>query len=69
MREFEFTKEHGLAIQEGQLNDWKLKLSAAIYSDLLAYVEEDNAKLSKDATGDDVFRGTDFDRFIGNWKP
>jgi hypothetical protein len=67
MRE-QFTKEQGFDIQKQQLDRWKPKLSNALYSDLLAFVEEDNAKLPENATGYDVCRGTEFDNFIANWK-
>lgn len=64
-----FTKEDGLAIQKEQLEEWKSKLNAACYSDLLAYLEEKNSHLTEESPGYDVYRGTDLDNFIHNWKP
>lgn len=65
----EFTLIDGLNTQMKQLLSWKKKLNAECYDSLLGYAAKENERLSPNASGYDVVRGTDLDRHIGNWKP
>jgi hypothetical protein len=61
--------ERGLAIQEEQLKEWRRKLNAECYSDLVTWLGQENLKLGKDATLYSVTRGQAMTMFICNWFP
>lgn len=66
-----FTIEDGLKVQREHLAEWKTKLNAECYSDLLKAATAENYKLSKtDGTvcGHMMFRGSEIDTFIKNWE-
>ena len=62
------TLEQGLVIQQEQLAHWKQRLNALCYEALLNEAAKMNEQLESYSTGYDVWKGTDMDRFIVNWK-
>ena len=69
MKKHTLNLEAGLLIQREQLDDWRTKLNSECYLALETRAQAHNAKLGADTSGFDVWRGTDIDQFIGNWKP
>lgn len=60
------TIERAIEIQAEQLKRWEAVLKPEVYRDLKAHCDHDN----KGATaGKYVFRGSDMDNFIANYKP
>ena len=66
-----FTVATATKIQQDQLRDWAPKLSGPCLLALQREVKKRNKAIhaKRDATGFDVFRGTDLHDFIANWKP
>ena len=65
----QFTLLDGLNIQMQQLLVWKGKLNQECFDSLMGYAARCNETLAPDATGFDVVRGGDLDRYVANWKP
>lgn len=63
------TVREGLRIQAEHLSQWRQKLNAECYTDLVAYVEKQNAKLTRTDSLYEVYRGASLDRYISNWTP
>lgn len=61
------TFEQILKIQQEHLEDWKLKLDDACYNDLVKMTKIHNSNGYNRPL--DVFRGSNMDNFIANWKP
>ena len=57
----------GLTIQHEQMLEWSTKLNAQCYIALRDRAANQNQKLSENASGFDVWRGTDMDEFVNNW--
>jgi len=57
--------ENGIKIQQKQLREWKTKLIPQVYKALKERAEQDN-HLAK--SGYDIFRGSNLDNFIANYK-
>jgi len=68
MTSTKFTYTDALAIQREHLAQWRLKLNAECYTDLIDHVAKVN-KRQGNTNPYDVFRGQDIDTFIANWKP
>ena len=63
------TKTEALRIQAEQMEGLRPKLSDDCWAALAAWVQEHNNSLPSDASGHEVKRGVDLDRFIANWEP
>jgi hypothetical protein len=61
--------QDGLRIQNSQMDEWRKKLNYRCFKSLNAKVQEANFSLGDHSTGFDVFRGTDIEQFVLNWKP
>jgi hypothetical protein len=57
----DFTIEHGIKVQQAQLNEWKTVLTPEAYAALEEYAIRDNDKA---VDGYDICRGTSLSSFI-----
>jgi len=73
-----FDLESALLIQREQLDEWRTKLNSDCYLALEMEAQRRNALLPSETLdgkwppsdhGQYVWRGTDMDEFIGNWRP
>lgn len=63
----QMTMDQALEIQSSQLAEWMPKLSAPCYVSLVRKIDLSNFAGYPEPY--EVFRGTDMDNFIANWKP
>lgn len=64
-----FTVQEALEVQSRQLETWKPRLSAACFAALEKRAAHENGKLRDTSTGHDVWRGSQMDDVIHNWRP
>lgn len=62
-QEDEFTIEHGIAVQNDQLEEYRTILNDETYEALVAFAIKDNDKAND---GYDICRGYELTRFINN---